>query len=149
MCHCRAGWLFNCARFLINMSNLNNNPSLLRTKRNNTHPPNILLKFNLKEQSQPEILTEEIFTLLCTRWATALRYQMIAYSVFPGVDSGVSKLQCSTVEAQALWHATKVGTCQSSAGLEAPQLCFVFRQLPLLPQITTNSLKNNPSWKTC
>lgn len=93
MCHCRAGWLLNRARFLINMSNLNNYSSRLQMKRNDTHPPNISLKFYLKERSQPEILTVVIFTLLCTGWATALRYQMIAYSVFPGVDSGVSKHQ--------------------------------------------------------
>lgn len=54
------------------------------------HYPPIHLVFNkdlLEEtHSQYEILTVVIFILVCTGWATALRYQMIAYSVFPGVD---------------------------------------------------------------
>lgn len=66
-----------------------------------THTPNVLLKIYLKKQSQPEINTVVIFILLCTGWVTALRYQMIAFSVFPGVDSGDSKHQWSTVGAQA------------------------------------------------
>ena len=88
-CHCRSGWLFNW----------NNNLSWLKMKWNDTRPPSVLIKTSWR--TQPEIFTVLIFIFPCTGWATAPRYQMIAYSVFPGVDSGDSKHQWSTVETQA------------------------------------------------
>lgn len=148
MCYCRGGWFFNRARFLNNMTNFNNNPSWLKIKWNDTaHPPTHImfpLKIYLKKQSQPEILTG--WSLFSSaqggrpRWG--FKWSPILFSL--------EWTQATQSINEALWRCRPLthnqsGNLSVTAGLEAPRLCFVFCQLQLSPQMTTNSFWNNPS----
>ena len=95
-------------------------PALALTITKPSHPPTVFIMGHLKKHSQT-VCSVSQRSSLCWLLFYSLqgglfqwRYQMITYSVFPRVDV-VVEASMSHCGGAGLWHATKKGSCQSSA----------------------------------